>query len=245
MTGFSDFIIYLDESGSPALDADRDDFPVFVLACVCVRKSTYCDDLVPRVQALKFKYFGHDQIIFHERDIRRQSGEFAILRTDPDLRKGFLDEVTELIRSFNFEVATTVIDKQKLKAKYPAPKSPYELSLLLTMEHLALTLQEKGQLGKTVHVIAEARGKQEDAELELVFRRIADGQPPLASNQRDLITQFDWQILFCDKKSNSTGLQLADLIARPIGLHKLKPDQPNRAYDVIAQKVKWWIKSFP
>ena len=46
-------------------------------------------------------------------------------------------------------------------------------------------------------------------------------------------------------KSNSSGLQLADLIARPIGLHKLKPEQPNRAYDVIEEKVSWWIKSFP
>lgn len=245
MEGFSDFIIYLDESGSPALDADKEDFPVFVLACVCAEKSTYCNDLVPRVQALKFKYFGHDQVIFHERDIRRQSGDFVVLRGDPDLRQAFLTEVTELIQSFQFDVATAVIDKQKLKAKYPAPKSPYELSLLLTMEHLALILRDQGQTGAVVHVIAEARGQQEDAELELVFRRIADGQPPLPSNQQDLITQFEWRILFCDKKSNSTGLQLADLIARPIGLHKLKPDQPNRAYEVIQEKVKWWIKVFP
>ncbi|MBO9476415.1 DUF3800 domain-containing protein [Shimia sp. R11_0] len=245
MAEFSDFIIYLDESGSPALDADKDEFPVFVLACVCVNKSHYCDDLVPRLQALKFKYFGHDQIIFHERDIRRQSGDFVALRGDRNLRNAFLDEVTELISSFDFDVATAVIDKQKLKEKYPDPKSPYELSLLLVMEHLALMLRDADQIGKTVHVIAEARGKPEDAELELVFRRIANGQPPLRSNQRDLITQFDWQILFCDKKSNSSGLQLADLIARPIGLHQLKPEQTNRAYDVIAEKVAWWIKAFP
>lgn len=80
MPEFSDYIIYLDESGSPALDADKDAFPVFVLACVCVNKSSYCDDLVPKLQRLKFKYFGYDQIIFHERDIRRQSGDFVALR---------------------------------------------------------------------------------------------------------------------------------------------------------------------
>lgn len=242
---FSDYIVYLDESGSPALEADREDFPVFVLACVCVRKTHYYNDLVPRLQALKFKYFGHDQVIFHERDIRRQSGAFVALRGDPERRKAFLEEVTALVKSFDFDLATAVIDKKKLVARYANPRSPYELSLLLTMEHLALTLRDKGQLGRTVHVIAEARGKPEDDELELVFRRIADGQPPLPSNQQDLIQKFEWKILFCDKKSNSSGLQLADLIARPVGLKHLKPDQPNRAYDAIEGKVRWWIKTLP
>ncbi|WP_422032096.1 DUF3800 domain-containing protein [Roseovarius sp.] len=243
--GFSDYIIYLDESGSPSIEADKGDFPVFVLACVCISKEHYADVMVPRLQALKFKYFGHDQVVFHERDIRRQSGDFVVLRGDRDLRESFLVEVTELVASFDFDLAATVIDKSKLAERYPNPISPYELSLQLTMEHLALTLREHNQLGKVVHVIAESRGKSEDDQLELVFRRIADGQPPLPSNQRRLITQFDWRIRFCDKKSNSSGLQLADLIARPVGLKHLRPDQPNRSYDVIQRKVKWWVKHFP
>ena len=242
---FSDFIIFLDESGSPSLAADKGDFPVFVLACVCIGKSHYTDVMVPRLQALKFKYFGHDQIIFHERDIRRQSGEFVALRGDRNLRENFLTEVTNLVAAFDFDLAAAVVDKEKLAARYPNPMSPYEISMLLTMEHLALILRKKGQLGRVVHVVAESRGKPEDTELELAFRRIADGQPPLHSNQQHLITQFDWRLLFSDKRSNSSGLQLADLIARPVGLKHLKPAQPNRAYDVIARKVTWWVKKFP
>lgn len=227
------------------MDANREDFPVFVLSCVCINKEAYAGEIVPRLQALKFKYFGHDQVIFHERDIRRQSGHFVALRGDRERRTRFLDDVTGLIASFDFDLATTVIDKAALRARYPTPRSPYELSLLLTMEHLALTLRDHGQVGRIVHVIAEARGEPEDSELELVFRRIADGQPPLHSNQRRLITEFDWKILFCDKKSNSSGLQLADLIARPVGIKHLKPDQANRAYDVIERKIRWWVKRFP
>lgn len=57
-----------------------------------------------------------------------------------------------------------------------------------------------------------------------------------------------------DKKTISTGLQIADLIARPIGLRILRPDQPNRAYDIIAKKLRrspsggvegWGLKVFP
>ena len=45
-------------------------------------------------------------------------------------------------------------------------------------------------------------------------------------------------MLFVDKKANSTGLQIADLIARPIGLKVLRPEQPNRAYDIIETKFR-------
>jgi hypothetical protein len=38
------------------------------------------------------------------------------------------------------------------------------------------------------------------------------------------------------KSINSTGLQIADLLARPIGLSVLRPDQPNRTTDVIHAK---------
>ena len=44
-------------------------------------------------------------------------------------------------------------------------------------------------------------------------------------------------IVIADKRANSEGLQLADLVARPAGLHVLRPQQPNRAWDVLAPKL--------
>ena len=38
------------------------------------------------------------------------------------------------------------------------------------------------------------------------------------------------------KTSNSAGLQMTDLMARPVGLHHLRPSQPNQAYDIISNK---------
>ncbi len=245
MSEFSDFIVYLDESGSPTVTNIEKDFPIFVLACVLVEKTIYSEHIVPALQNFKFKYFGHDQIILHEREIRRQSGEFSFLQASKKLRGEFLSEMSEIVDCCDFSIATAVIDKKKLAEKYPDPYSPYEISLLMTMEHLALMLRDKNQLGKTIHVIAEARGKKEDAELELVFRRIADGDSRMRSNQNHIIKQLNWHILFSDKKSNSAGLQLADLVARPIGLQILRPEQKNRTYEIIEKKVQWWIKTFP
>jgi hypothetical protein len=36
---------------------------------------------------------------------------------------------------------------------------------------------------------------------------------------------------------NSPGLQVADLVARPVGIHDLRPDQPNRAWEILRDKV--------
>ena len=53
--------------------------------------------------------------------------------------------------------------------------------------------------------------------------------------------------------SVQTGLQIADLVARPIGMAILKPDQSNRAVDVLKHKLlkkvgridEWGLKKFP
>lgn len=42
--------------------------------------------------------------------------------------------------------------------------------------------------------------------------------------------------VFADKKTHSTGLQLADLVARPVGLSVVRPDQANRAFEVLKRK---------
>ena len=42
-----------------------------------------------------------------------------------------------------------------------------------------------------------------------------------------------------DKKANLAGLQIADLVSTPIGRHLLKPDEPNRAFEVVREKL--WL----
>jgi len=73
--------------------------------------------------------------------------------------------------------------------------------------------------------------KDEDAKLELEFRRICDGK-----NAVGKMPNLD--IRFMDKKHNSTGLQLADLVAHPIGKHVINQAQANRAYDVLESKFR-------
>ena len=88
---------------------------------------------------------------------------------------------------------------------------------------------------KRVEIIVESRGKNEDKDLELEFLRIVQGQ------QKTFVTNTQFRDIAYNfsihrKNENIAGLQISDLIARPIGLNHLKPEQTNRAYNIISEK---------
>jgi hypothetical protein len=65
---------------------------------------------------------------------------------------------------------------------------------------------------------------------------------------------MSFELRFANKQVNSVGMQLADLIAHPIGRRMLKPNQPNRAYELVERKLLrnehgklegWGLKVFP
>jgi hypothetical protein len=85
----SEFIVFVDESGDHGLETIDPQFPVFVLAFCLLSKSDYARILLPAITEFKFAHFGHDQVILHERDIRKDIGDFSILR-DPSKKTAFM-----------------------------------------------------------------------------------------------------------------------------------------------------------
>ena len=68
----SEYLVFVDESGSPTMGNIDPQYPLFVLAFFIVKKNDYVGHITPAVQHFKFKHFGHDQVILHERDIRKE-----------------------------------------------------------------------------------------------------------------------------------------------------------------------------
>lgn len=58
----------------------------------------------------------------------------------------------------------------------------------------------------------------------------------MCAGENKFCKPLPFEVIFADKKTNSTGLQLADLVARPIGLSVVRPKQPNRAFEVLKGK---------
>ncbi len=248
--GFSEFVVYVDESGDHSLTSIDSDYPVFVLAFCIFYKKHYLSHVVPQLQQLKFNYFGHDLVILHEHEIRKEKGDFTTFKSRAD-KNQFLTYLSDIIDGSNFIMASCVIEKNKIRNP-EGIGNPYHIALKHCLETLYELVTEKGQQELDTHVIVERRGKKEDSELELEFRRICDGENKYQRN-------LPFKIRMASKTSNSAGLQLADLVARPIGRHVLDPVQGNRAFDILKKKFyceggrcavgkgydQWGLKYFP
>ena len=246
MVEFSNHVVYVDESGDHGLESINPTHPVFVLACCIFKKADYASRATPLIQDFKLRHFGHDIVILHGHEIRKQTPPFTFLQSETK-RERFMADLNELITAAPFTLVAAVIDKIKLRQQYVYPANPYEIALTFCMERIYGFLRDHDDAERLTHVIVERRGKLEDKDLELAFRRICAG-----ANQWGVMNNFD--ITFAEKAINSGGLQLADLVAHPIGRHVLKPDQPNRAYDIVDQKFRrnrdgkkegWGLKIFP
>lgn len=247
MPEFSDFIVFADESGDHGLANIDKDYPVFVLAFCLFHKARYAGRAVPDVLRFKFKHFGHDQVILHELDIRRSRGAFSILQ-NAERRGPFYEDLNALMADAPMKIVASVIDKEKHRARYEVPTNPYHISMGFGLERLYRELTGLGCRTGTTYVLFERRGAREDAEVEEEFRRICEGHNPLGK-------RLPFEIVMVGKTCNSSGLQMADLIARPIGRKIIKPDQENRAFEILAAKFRrnprtgsamgWGLKVFP
>lgn len=243
---FSDYIVYVDESGDHSLESINPEYPVFVLAFVIFHKQDYTRQIVPAIQQFKFKYFGHDILVLHEREIRKSEHPFHILQ-NPNIRQQFLADLSQLMDEAPLTLVASCIDKRKFLGKHGQDHNPYHYAMAFGLERVFYFLQEHGQKDRKTHLVFEMRGTREDEELELEFRRLLD-----STQVKGMAPALD--IVFADKKTNSAGLQLADMVARPIGRHLINPAQENRAYQVLQKKFRrnkngeiqgWGLKCYP
>ncbi len=211
-------------------------FPVFALSFCVVKKDEYIKSVVPALQEFKFKYWGHDSVILHEHEIRKSKGEFAWLQINRIKRNDFYNDLNQIMSDAPITIIASVIKKESLIRKYKNPYNPYELALTFCLERLLEYLRKKKQNGKTTHVIFEKRGSSEDKDLEKHFHQIKEGRNTLHQCNSDF-QLMDFQPIFAKKSVNSTGLQLADLTARPIANQTIHPENHDRAYKIILEKL--------
>jgi len=227
---FSDYLIFIDESGDHGLDSIDRHYPVFVLCGVLIKKDEYVNKLSVQLDNLKMDYRGHNETVLHEREIRKPSGEFSFLQI-AEKRATFNERVAALFRGSDFQLISSIIHKLEYAARYLDPINPYDLSMSFVLERAFLELNSRGQGARRTTVIVESRGKVEDAQLKAAFERIVTG-----NNACGRALPFSLRMV--PKSANSPGLQLADLAARPLGIRSIRPEQPNQAYEVVKTRIR-------
>jgi hypothetical protein len=244
--GFGDYLVFVDESGDHELGRIDPQYPVFVLLFCIIHKESYVTQVCPSLQRFKFEFWGHDEAVLHEHEIRKPHGDFLLL-LQKSIRERFLQKLTEQIQTLPATVIAVVIDKPAFVSRYHHPVSPYDYAMETGLERITRHMESEGQGNRITPVIVERRGRREDDELELAFRRVCYGTNALHK-------PLPFQLVMIPKTSNSAGLQLTDLMARPVGIHHLRPQQPNRAYEIIESKFRrsptgqvsgWGLKVIP
>lgn len=187
-------------------------YPIFVLAAVLVERKYYCSVIVPELKQLKHQLFGTDQIVFHTADITRNRKGFERLK-DANFREKFYKKLNEAMRKWDYSVIAVVVDKQRHKQAYgDAALDPYNLSLALVAERLVFESDARGVKAK---MVAESRGSHLDIRLKRAWEAIKETGTYYVQGKRFREKVADFA--FCNKKDNVAGLQLADLVATPIG----------------------------
>lgn len=196
--------VYIDESGGHDLGRPDPNYPVFILCATVFDQETYAKGFVPQLTRLKLRHLGHDGHPLHEAEIRKRLGPFSF-KGETAARERFMGDLDKLVETHATRVfATAVLPSYSRKTEADVAAAEHLLGFL---RH-----SKPGPLS----ILLESRGKREDDRL---------------MNVLSLGASSDIQVDFCAKNHAVPGLELSDLLARPIGLSLVRPGQPNRAQD--------------
>lgn len=231
-----DYIIYGDESGDHSMDDVNKLYPAFVLAFCVFSKKAYLEEIVKQIKSFKFAFWGHDMTVLHSAKLRKRIDDFQFLH-DRIRRATFIKELNAAIENSSFDIISMAIDKRQLKEAHFQLGNPYELSLKYCIEEIYQFLKDKNQSHKVTHIVIESRGKKEDEDLEAAFHKIIE-------TRNSLQAVYQLKLIFADKRVNSIGLQIADLVAYPIGRFLINPEQTNLAFEIVEKKFHKYPEHF-
>lgn len=207
-------VLFLDESGDHSLSKIDPEYPLFVLCGVLMDEDYHNTIATEALNRFKMELFGRTDIVLHTADFTRNQLGFEQMK-DPGFRKRFFGGLENLIALLGLQVIACAIRKQEHLTKYGIHAlDPYMLSLSLVVERFIF---EVGSQGGTI--VAESRDDTLNNALELAFLdlKIRGTQFVAANRIRDRVRSF----AFRGKRENLAGLQIADVLATPIGRHVL------------------------
>ncbi|MBC8179896.1 DUF3800 domain-containing protein [candidate division KSB1 bacterium] len=227
-----ELVLFLDESGDHSLIKIDDQYPMFVLAGVMMDREYHDTQAVKIMKGLKQSLFRRTDIIFHTADISRNKNGFERLK-ETEFRNQFYGALNNMMAELKYMIVAVAIKKHEHNKKYGlAALDPYLLSLECIVERFVF---ECGDNNKQGLIVAESRNSILDNELELAYLNLKiQGTRYIKATQiKERIKQFTIR----DKKENLPGLQIADLVASPIGRFilkkKIKPD-----FEIIKNKFR-------
>ena len=227
----------MDESGDHSLDKIDPSYPMFVLAGCIFDFDYYSNVVEPEVNKLKIKHFGKTDVILRSYDIRKQKKEFACL-VDMKKRTAFYEDLNNFIKDTDFKIIAAAIRKDKLKSQYRTPDNPYHLCLRFILERAVMYL---GRTDEKLIFRIESRQTHNDEKLAKVYESFRNKDQGMFKKDEIQLKLVD--LSFNQKSQNIIGMQIADLVAYPIGKWVLDNSKENKAFEIIEKKFHKSYKS--
>lgn len=233
------FTVYVDECGQHSLRA-KDPFKAFAVAAVIVSDKD-ADSFDRTWKAWKRDNLGSEEKLVHEQDIRSKHKSFWC-DGDENKRANAVLRLPDIIGKLEFLGICSVIHREKyveelgdLPLNSMLPNHAYTMSFQFLAERIALALQHNYG-GAKARLVLEARGSMEDAQLQYEFARLfLDGTAYLSS--AFFRHHFFPGLQFKTKKDNVSGLQLADLLARPCAEKVIAPESNPPRWEAFKAKL--------
>lgn len=216
MNSFAKYRIFIDESGNPDMKSSEDHNQRFLSLTGAIFDLKDIDNTlnIP-FENFKNTYFSNQPdkpIILHRNEIVRRQGNFEVLK-DVSIESNFNNDLLRLLKDLEYTVITVVIDKSEHLKKYSSwHYHPYHYCLMVLLERFILFLEEKKAKGD---VMIEARGAKEDNELKKIYGNLYEKGTKFVDYGKFKNHLTSKRLKVKPKKSNISGLQIADLLAHP------------------------------
>lgn len=228
-------VLFLDESGDHSLTKIDPQYPVFVLGGIIAERAYAEGEMTAQVNAFKRELFGREDIILHTADITRNKNGFERMK-EPAFRQQFYNRLNDLMKSLDYKVVACAIKKDIHLARYGlGAVDPYMYSLEVLVERFCFEIGHNYRGGL---IAAEKRSPTLDHQLDIAWLNLKiSGSTYLKASQieyrvADLVSR--------PKSDNIAGLQLADLVATPIGRFVMgKPTREDFAVIESKFRCRW------
>lgn len=216
-----EYYLFLDES------KPNKNFQNFTLGGIAVEKNIYETQLKPLVNTLKINCFGSDQVILHEIDIRKKTGDFVGITKEQQQK--FFQNLEELFLNNNFfSVLAVSVNLDDLNNLYKEEdrNDIYYIALQLLMENFAQFLSTNDGIG-TIYL--ETTDAVNNKRLQNLFHLLKATGTLFV--KKEALQERLSTINFAIKSENIIGLQLADFIPNSLARKALSKGQ--KPYSIL------------
>ncbi|MFA6601363.1 MAG: DUF3800 domain-containing protein [Candidatus Paceibacterota bacterium] len=235
----SNMYAFIDESGDHNMDTKTWDnkYTIFVLALVLIEKNSY-EVIDGGLKKIKKDIFGSENFILHTKELNNPNVKTSDPRNkvicNAEKRAEFYGKLNKFIEDAPLKTSYMVIKKREFADQYTNPSDPYEISFENLLNRILFYSKSD-----SIEVYPECRKSDLDKSFLAEYAKYSIRGIQFHSPEE--IKRRIKKVELKDRKENISGLQIADLLANPVGRHfcgiKPKPVGNEVPYTLARSKL--------